>query len=204
MHPIKTISWIMLLSFVSLNAVAADLILVRHGNSDHNLTKVYNSNPDHPNYRVSHLTALGREQAKKTAKKLLENGYSDDNIEVVYVSPLPRTQETALIMAEAGLFNPKKIIIDLRLIDNIAGDLENTPSEYQYIDPALHGETREQVIARMTAIYDQVTVQNPEKNVLFVSHSTPAAELIEVLTLQSIALKTADCMVLPIKQRYKK
>ena len=62
----------------STSVFAGDLLIIRHGNSQNNLAHEYNSNPSHPKYRVSCLTPLGVKQSVKTAKSLLEKGYSND------------------------------------------------------------------------------------------------------------------------------
>ncbi|MES2211584.1 MAG: histidine phosphatase family protein [Pseudomonadota bacterium] len=204
MRHITITIWTMLLSFVGFAAIASDLLVVRHGTSDHHITKVHSSNPDHPNYKPSHITAEGREEAQKVAKKLLAHGYCNDNIEAVYVSPLPRSQETAEAMADMGLFDRKKIIVDVRLIGNRAGDRENMRPQDEYVDPALNGESQAEVAARMMAFYDGLAAQDPQKNVILVAHSSPAADLIESITLHRIKLHPGECMVLPIKRRNSK
>ncbi|MES2211585.1 MAG: histidine phosphatase family protein [Pseudomonadota bacterium] len=199
----------LLMSCLPLSALAADLILVRHGNSEHNAANEYNSNPKHPNYRVSNLTALGQEQARKAAQKLLKAGYSDDQIHAVYVSPLPRTQETAMLMAETGLFHPSKIIIDERLIEVRAGDREGLstdifPGDHQLRpDAAMYnGETNDDVKHRVMSLYDSIAAQSPDKHVVFVTHGMATRELTGTLTLQPIHLETAESMILPIKKRH--
>lgn len=187
---------------------AGDLVLVRHGNSEHNMANEYNSNPEHEHYKVSNLTALGKAQAQQSAQRLLQKGYNNHNIAAVYVSPLPRTQETAQILAEEGLFDPKKIRTEPRLIEVRAGNRESLSTELfdgdhweRHDAYTYQGETNTEVKNRVLALYDEVVQKQPEGHILFVTHGMPTYELIDELTLQRIRLQTAEAMVLPLKQR---
>lgn len=88
------------------------LVLVRHGVSEHNrayqiLKKdgtisynyKYNSNPSHPNYKPSNLLEEGKEKLAETAKKLYDSGIHAINT-TAYVSPMPRTQQSAEILIQ--------------------------------------------------------------------------------------------------------
>lgn len=69
------------------------IFLVRHGQDTDNAAGILNGR------RNTSLTELGREQAKCVAKKLCDN-----NINIIYTSPLKRTHETASIIAnELGI-----------------------------------------------------------------------------------------------------
>src|SRR3989338_1633640 len=103
-----------------------EFTLMRHGESDHNVTYVpneqgelvkgfYNSDPRHPGYTPSHLTEKGKEQARHTAIRLLSEGMEPGSIRRVIISELPRTLETAMLVKEAGLFaDDVEIITDPR------------------------------------------------------------------------------------------
>src|SRR5690242_6173316 len=98
------------------------LIIIRHAEATSNLVGQYNTNPRHPHYKPASLTPKGFEQAKQISELLLTYGFDNRNIAAVYVSPLPRTQETAQVIAEIGIFSADKIHIDPRLLEIQAGD----------------------------------------------------------------------------------
>nr|MCR4945711.1 histidine phosphatase family protein [Lachnospiraceae bacterium] len=72
------------------------LILVRHGD---------------PDYQKDCLTELGHEQAKATAKRLMEEG-----IEEIYASPLGRARQTAQAFADLSGLGEIKILDFMREI----------------------------------------------------------------------------------------
>lgn len=44
---------------LSLHSVEQQLIVIRHGEARNNIEKVYNSNPENPNYKTFNLTEAG-------------------------------------------------------------------------------------------------------------------------------------------------
>lgn len=91
----------------------ADIFLVRHGQNEDNLEGILNGHRDRP------LTELGRQQARIVAEKL-----GDNNIEVIYASPLKRAHETAAIIAERlGL----SVQVDPNLIERDFGVMTGQP-----------------------------------------------------------------------------
>ena len=101
----------------SFYSMEQQLIVIRHGEAGNNIEKVYNSNPENPNYKIFNLTEAGILATQKTAKDLIAQGFSNDNIAAVFVSPLPRTKQTADILVQQGLVSKNKIILDKRLIE---------------------------------------------------------------------------------------
>ena len=191
-------------------AWAGDLVVIRHGNSQHNLSHEYNSNPEHEKYRVSCLTPLGVKQAVKTAKKLLSDGYSDDNIAEVVVSPLPRARQTAKVLIKQGLFDASKVRIDPRLTEVNAGDREGLSTDIFNEDhwerhdaDRYNGETNNQVKSRVLALYDETAeaFENDEnKHVLYITHGVTIYELIDQIKGERIRMQTAETMVLPLEK----
>lgn len=190
------------------NAHAGNLVLIRHGNSQHNLAHEYNSNPEHPNYKVSCLTPLGVKQAVNTAKKLLAEGYSNNNIAEVVISPLPRTRQTANVLIEQGLFTPDKIRVDERLIEPNAGDREglsfdlfNEDTWERHDAKQYAGETNSEVKTRIVSAYrDSAEVfGHADKHVLYITHGMPAYELVNHIKGERIRMQTAETMVLPLR-----
>ncbi|MGI8816798.1 MAG: histidine phosphatase family protein [Pseudonocardia sp.] len=95
----------------SVPAAGPRLLLVRHGQTEANITRALDSRPPgHP------LNALGREQAERVADRL-----ASEPITVVYASVAPRAQQTAApIAARHGL--PVHVIDDVQEI--FCGDYE--------------------------------------------------------------------------------
>jgi len=90
------------------------IFLVRHGQDTDNAAGILNGRRD------TELTELGREQAKKVAEKLRDN-----DLKVIYTSPLKRTYETARIIAiELGI---DEVIADEHLIERDFGIMTGKP-----------------------------------------------------------------------------
>lgn len=186
-------------------SAAGNLILIRHGQSFHNIEGTYNSNPYHPNYKPSNLTDTGSQEAVYSATKLKIEGYNNSNILKVYVSPLPRTQQTAEILASRGLFDASKIVIEPRVIEIQAGDLEGQPHpariSYDWDDPfgkKNNGESRHEIRCRIQAFLNEVVPKDTDKNIVVITHGSPALQIIEMLTHEKIKLRTADSLVIPL------
>jgi len=175
------------------------LVIVRHGEAESNIAKVYNFNPEDPAYKVMNLTAKGKEQAQQAAKALLAKGFNNDNIAAVFVSPLPRTRQTAELMAQAGLFSKDKIIVSKEVTEAQGGDLEGKPAAPVWTDEianAHHGETLEQIQARVKQFYQSLKAKYPQGNILVITHAVPGESLIEVVTGNKAKLNTGDFKVI--------
>ncbi|MFA6436613.1 MAG: histidine phosphatase family protein [Candidatus Paceibacterota bacterium] len=95
------------------------IYFVRHGLSEANVKRVFAGQKDD-----SLLTEEGREQAKKTGKKIVEE---EINIDRIISSPSKRALETAEIIAKELKFNLSKIIKDDRINEFDMGSLSGTP-----------------------------------------------------------------------------
>lgn len=92
------------------------IILIRHGEADHNVKKVFDSNIESKSY----LTDFGIEQVKVSTNKLIENLYEKSyKVDRIYCSPLVRTIQSARIMRDIlfdnGLFKDDRFCIDYNL-----------------------------------------------------------------------------------------
>tara|TARA_R110002110_G_scaffold271566_3_gene486998 strand:+ start:23274 stop:23837 length:564 start_codon:yes stop_codon:yes gene_type:complete len=177
------------------------MTIIRHGQADHNVGNFYNSNPKHPNYQPAFLTTLGKEQAAYTGLKLKIQGLHKRNIAAVVASPLPRTKQTAKILAKAGLFSPDKITFDSRVIEVNAGSYEGQPYNPNNLDwekPTVGGESRDALRCRMQDFYNDIIAKYPEGDIVIVTHGSPSMQLIDLLTNEVIKLNTADSITLPI------
>src|ERR1700722_13991105 len=181
---------------LSLHSIEQQLIVIRHGEAGNNIEKVYNSNPENPNYKTFNLTEAGILTTQKTAKDLIAQGFSNDNIAAVFVSPLPLTKQTADILVQQGLVSKDKIILDKRLIELRAGDLESK-STFPEWKPSFakdyHAESEEQVKNRIKKFYDSVLDQYPQGNIIVVTHALPFQDqLIELVTHQIVKLNPGE------------
>ncbi len=187
---------------LSLHSMEQQLIVIRHGEAGNNIEKVYNSNPENPNYKIFNLTEAGILTTQKTAKDLLAKGFSNTNIAAVFVSPLPRTKQTADILVQQGLVSKDKLILDKRLIELNAGDLEGKPT-FPNWKPSFakdyHAESEEQVKNRIKEFYDSILDQYPQGNIIVVTHALAAQDLIELVTHQIVKLNPGEAKVVPLR-----
>ncbi|MFA6340652.1 MAG: class I tRNA ligase family protein [Candidatus Paceibacterota bacterium] len=148
-------------------------LVVRHGESESNLTGILSSDPK----SVNHLTDKGREQAVLAAKNLMHK------VDVIYCSPFMRTKETAEIIAETIGYPKDKIVYDERLHEIYGGEFDGkNDKEYQaffgnreekFTKTPKGGENYQVVIKRMTEFVYETDAKNEGKNILIVSHNTP-------------------------------
>jgi len=187
---------------LSLHSMEQQLIIIRHGEAGNNIEKVYNSNPENPNYKIFNLTEAGILTTQKTAKDLIAQGFSNNNIAAVFVSPLPRTKQTADILVQQGLVSKDKLILDKRLIELNAGDLEGKPTFPTWkpsFEKDYHAESEEQVKNRIKEFYDSILDQYPQGNIIVVTHALAAQDLIELVTHQIVKLNPGEAKVVPLR-----
>lgn len=147
------------------------IFLVRHGQDIDNAAGILNGRRD------TELTELGREQAKTVAEKL-----ADDNIQIIYTSPLKRAYETARIIAQE--LDIDKVIADEHLVEREFGILTGKPvadiSKYtdkilktDRVNYFLEVEGAEDfpiLYERGRKILQEIQERHPDKNVLIVTH----------------------------------
>jgi len=176
----------------------AHLILIRHGLSEHNRAAQivnedgttsynfrYNSNPEHPNYRPSNLLEEGRVKLVETAKKLHSLGVQAINT-IAYVSPLPRTQQSAEILIQHEVIR-EAYTTDNRIIEAQAGELEGEFGLYPEISREEKNEkkyeSRELLAKRVKefvlTLQDSLS-KTDTKNVVIVSHDGVLARMVQL------------------------
>lgn len=111
-------------------------IVMRHGEADHNIKRVLNSDNSIP----SHLTENGKNNVLKTAEAL-----KSKKIDYIFTSPLIRTKETAELVAEACGIAKDAIIYDARIREDDAG--------------VMNGVSKEKYAALFNTIGDKFTVK---------------------------------------------
>lgn len=197
---LKWLLWCLVcFTFLGLEAKDTTLILVRHGQAEHNVQDIYNSNPSHPNYTPSHLTPQGREKTVETAHQLLAQGFNPQKISVAYVSPLPRTQETARLLAHEGVISESEVVLDEHLTEVQVGDLEGKPiirSWESSLTEIYHSETDNQIDARLHQFVHSLQSNNTCDSILIVTHGYIAQRLMIVLGMESKKLEPGEAIIL--------
>ncbi|HEY5944095.1 MAG TPA: histidine phosphatase family protein [Kofleriaceae bacterium] len=136
------------------------LLLARHGETDWNREGRWQGHAD-----VA-LNDRGREQARELAARL-----AGEPIDVIYASDLARAHETALIIAERKRL-PITTDAGLREID-VGRWSGLTPDEIGRCFPGMithDGETNEQHLARVLAVFHRIAGTERGRRVLVVSH----------------------------------
>jgi len=95
------------------------LFVMRHGQTNYNLQGLCNADPA----QDVHLTDEGRQQAQRAAEDL-----HDQNLELILVSELPRTQQTAAIVNQ---YHQVEIRIEPAINDIRSGFEDRPVEDYQ-------------------------------------------------------------------------
>jgi len=149
----------------------AEILLIRHGETEWNRREVFRGRADVP------LSARGREQARLLAEALKGSG-----VQAVYSSPLSRARQTADPLADAlGI----EVQTDERLVDMSFGRWESRPrTEVEKEDPALYrvwltepqefrapdGESLANVIARAWPAMGEIAAKHRNGRAAIVTH----------------------------------
>ncbi|MEI6191312.1 MAG: class I tRNA ligase family protein [bacterium] len=151
-----------------------NFLVVRHGEADNNVLGIISSDPNRPH----HLTEKGRSQVLALAGNL-----KSKKIDLIYVSPFVRTQETAKILSQALNIAPENVITDDRIHEVYAGELDGkSDAEYQrFFESRMEkfdktpkgGENYTDIKNRMTSFVYDINSKNKDKNILIISHNTP-------------------------------
>ncbi len=164
------------------------LIIVRHGETVYNLKGLFQGQID------SELTNRGKQQAICAAKRL-----KDENIDIVYSSPLQRAEMTANIINRDRKLD---ICLDERLKEIRCGEWEGhqiddikrmDEEEFRHWEHEPHkftvegAETFEQVAQRAAESLDKIISENKGKTILLVSHMVTILLMFMHLTNGSIA-----------------
>lgn len=149
-------------------------VLMRHGEAESNTLRVISSKPDNPH----HLTEKGKEEVAEAIEKL-----KNTKIDVVYVSPFVRTQETAGLVSAALGIADTQIIIDPRIGEFGAGDFDGKSVDefHAYFDTwggafekaCPNGESAQDVKNRMGDFLYDIDSKHEGKTILIISHAAP-------------------------------
>lgn len=146
--------------------------LLRHGEALSNVREVVSSWPE---TFENHLTKNGREQIAAVADEL-----KDKNIDLIFVSPLLRTKETAeIISKELGAeptFDQRLEEIGFGSFNGKGGDvfLDYFKGQKERIKKSTPGgESYGDVYERVAKFLNDIEEKYNKKNILIVSHQVP-------------------------------
>ncbi|MGO4300253.1 histidine phosphatase family protein [Leifsonia sp. RAF41] len=148
--------------------------LVRHGQTDWNLSKRIQGSSDIP------LNDTGRAQAETTGRAL-----AGGQFDAIYASPLSRAVETARIIAEhVGLGDPDRLPA---VAERNYGEAEGMTgaqilARWPEGTPVPGRESREQVVARALPVLRELGEQHPGENIIVVSHGGVISSLVRHVT----------------------
>lgn len=167
------------------------LLLIRHGETDWNNEGRMQGSIDMP------LNARGIEQAGKLAARLV----AEEQIEVLYTSPLARARVTAEIIGQAFRLAP---IPDPRLVERSIGKLEGlTLQEVETLYPKVYRAWREDT-ARVVFPEgeDQVEFQQRVLSFLDTIRSRPERQVAVVTHGGTLSMFLATLIGLDIQKRF--
>jgi len=137
---------------------------IRHGESEANVRHVFAGQREN-----SHLTELGKLQAREAAKELVARGIK---VKKIISSPLIRAKETAEILKEEAGLAHVEISIDERIAEFDMGSLTGTlfhKISSQELVSALGAEDAQSFMDRVHNLINEL--RNAEGEVLLVSHA---------------------------------
>ncbi len=144
---------------------------LRHGEAEHNLQNIASDSNDTP----SHLTESGKVEIKKAADQL-----KSKNIDLVFVSPLMRTQETSQIIKEVLGLSADQLITDDRLREVQTGFDGKSVEQYRaksfvekFENKYNEGETLVDLKNRVGDFVYETDSKYSNKNILIISHEYP-------------------------------
>lgn len=167
------------------------ILFVRHGETEHNKQDKMQGRLDIP------LNEVGESQAKHTAEEL-----KNQNIDVIYSSPLARAKQTAEIINK---YHNKPILIDDRINEIELGNLTGTKRDYKIIDSLedpeyakAHGaEDFGSFYKRCVDFYN--SIENTNQNVLIVAHSGVGYQLKKYLKMNKDDI-VSNCEIVTFKK----
>ena len=136
------------------------IVLVRHGEGDHNVQSVYSGNPENKH----HLTAKGKKEVQSAAQYV-------PTFDAFYASPFVRTQETADILRKE-LHYTGEIMTDRRLRESCFGDLEGQTFNKcgDRFHKAKNADSVADIIARSRDFIQDIRAHHEGQTVLAVTH----------------------------------
>lgn len=149
--------------------------VMRHGQAENNVLNVLSSNPKHKHK----LTDKGKRQVVDALDELKKK-----KLDYIFSSDLERAKETVEIIREGIGLAKNKITFDERLREVNFGKMDGAPvSEYSMYFSSIEekfsknppdGENLENIKKRMMAVLLELEKKYANKNILIITHSSPA------------------------------
>lgn len=143
-----------------------EIYVVRHGQTDYNVKKVFQGHIDIP------LNGTGKKQAQETASK-----FRNIDVDMILVSPLQRALQTAQPISQ---ITGVPITIEERLIERSFGDMEGHQNredwnikmmlDYEKNYDIENIEPIQSLFKRVFDFLDEITEQYKDKKVVLVTH----------------------------------
>lgn len=159
------------------------LIVIRHGEAIHNLSHLMTSSRSPGVY----LTEKGIQQVLKAAHQ-----FKDEIIDIIYVSPVFRTLQTAQLIGRELNVPFQKFIVDDQLREQYFGEYEErTYFEYKSLlstfDEEFHGkapggESGKEVHARTVDFLHKIALDHHNETILIVTHCFNCCQIGKCLT----------------------
>jgi len=143
-----------------------ELYVVRHGQTEYNIKKVFQGHIDIP------LNEVGEKQAEETALK-----FKNIDIDMLLVSPLQRTIQTAKYISE---ITGVPITIEERIVERNFGNMEGHANrddwnikmmlDYQKNYNKENIEPIQELFKRIYDFLDEITEKYKDKKIILVTH----------------------------------
>ncbi len=157
--------------------------VIRHGEAENNVKNILSGRAEN----AHHLTEKGRTQVKNGAETL-RTMLGHEQIDHVFVSPFVRTRETADIICKNLGISKEKTSIESKISEWNTG-IWNGRSVFDFVKEFPHalerftkrpegGETYAEIKKRMGDFLYETEAKYSGKNILIVTHETPATLLI--------------------------
>lgn len=150
-----------------------EIYVVRHGETDYNVKKVFQGQTDIP------LNETGKKQAQETASK-----FKNINVDMILVSPLQRALQTAEPISQ---ITGVPITVEQRLIERCFGNMEGHPNredwnikmmlDYEKNYDIENIEPIQSLFKRIFDFLDEITEKYKNKKVVLVTHGAVSAPI---------------------------
>ncbi|MFP4567555.1 MAG: histidine phosphatase family protein [Candidatus Woesearchaeota archaeon] len=146
------------------------LILIRHGETEHNVQRLCQGQLDNK------LSDKGVVQAKKLGKR-----FKNYKFDLIYSSDLTRAKDTAKEILKHH--EKKELILDERLRERYFGKLQGKPfpKDFDWYNLPSHVESHEAIQKRVKEFFEDIYAQHKNKTVLVVFHGGAKRALISAL-----------------------
>lgn len=167
------------------------VILIRHGEADHNVKRLFDSSIDSRSY----LTENGINQIKETSEKIRDFFFTRyEKITHIFCSPLLRTVESARIfkeiMKDANLYKDERFCIDYRIREIEMGKYDKKiVHDYPYGSWNFHSNEKyggESIINVKDRCNKFLKDLNPYNVNVVITHGEPFRRMFESLIKQDI------------------